>query len=88
MQNLQAFLPFILLFAFMWFLIIRPQQQQQKKRQKMLSELKKGEKVVTVGGIHGTITEIKGDVLTLRIADKVEVNINRTGVGYVLGKSE
>jgi len=82
---LGAWLPLIILFAIFYFLLIRPQQVQQRKRRDMLQSLKKGDKVVTVGGIHGTITEIRDDELKLRIADKVEIELSRSGVGQVLG---
>lgn len=74
----------IALLALMYFLLIRPQQVQAKKRQEMLGALKKGDRVVTVGGIHGTIIEFKDDeTITLRIADKVEISCNRSAVGGV-----
>ncbi|MBO8141433.1 MAG: preprotein translocase subunit YajC [Firmicutes bacterium] len=83
---LGALLPFLLMFAILYFLLIRPQQQQQRKRREMLDNLKKGDKVVTVGGIHGEITAIKDDEINLRIADKVEIRLSRQGVGYVKGR--
>lgn len=83
---LGSFLPIIVIFAVFYFILIRPQQQQQKKRREMLEELKKGDKVITVGGIHGEITAIQDDDLTLRIADKVEVRMTRAGVSRVKGK--
>lgn len=80
--------PFILMFAIFYFLLLRPQQKQQRRRQDMLSGLNRGDKVVTVGGIHGEVTGIKDDVLTLRIADKVEVKMNKAGIGYVKGQED
>lgn len=81
-----SFLPLILVFVVFYFVVIRPQQQQQKKRQEMLRALKKGDKVITVGGIHGEITEVDDDEVTLRIADKVEIRLSRSGVGRIKGK--
>ena len=81
-----ALLPFILMFAIFYFLLIRPQQKQQRRRQEMLSSIKRGDKIVTVGGIHGEVTGVKDDVLTVRIADKLEIRLNRAGVGYVKGQ--
>ncbi|MEW6045162.1 MAG: preprotein translocase subunit YajC [Bacillota bacterium] len=75
-------------FLFFWMLIWRPQQQQQRRREQMLKSLKKGDRIVTLGGIHGEITAIKDETLTVRIADKVEVRMNRSGVSYVKGKEE
>lgn len=82
-QWLGAYMPLILLFVLMYFLLIRPQQVHQRKRREMLSGLKKGDKVVTVGGILGTITDLKEDTLTVRIADKVEVQLTRAGVSHL-----
>ncbi|MBE3573877.1 MAG: preprotein translocase subunit YajC [Firmicutes bacterium] len=77
-------LPFAIVFVIFYFLIIRPQQKEQKKRQAMLDALKKGQRVITVGGIFGEITDVKEDTLTLRIADKVEVKTTRSAVSQVL----
>ncbi len=70
--------------ALFYFLLLRPQQQQQKKRRDMLSTIDKGDRVVTIGGIHGTIVDIDEKVVTLRIADKVEVKFNRSAIGSVV----
>ena len=81
---LSLFMPFIIMLAVFYVFLIRPQQKQQKERQNMLNALKKGDKVVTIGGIHGEITALKDDVITLRVADKVEIRISRSGVGRVI----
>lgn len=81
-----SFLPLIIVFVVFYFILIRPQQQQQKKRREMLQELKKGDKVVTIGGIHGEITAIDEEDLNLRIAEKVEVRISRSGIARVKGQ--
>ncbi|REJ37199.1 MAG: preprotein translocase subunit YajC [Bacillota bacterium] len=81
-----SLLPLILMFAVFYFLLIRPQMQQQKKRKEMLDSLKVGDKVITVGGIHGEITALKDDEVQLRIADKVEIRLSRQGVGHVKGR--
>ncbi len=73
-------LPIILMLGIMWFLMIRPQQKKQKEHREMLSNLKKGDMVVTSGGIHGRITGVTDTVLTLEIADKVRVRVGR---GYI-----
>lgn len=82
-KTLTAWFPLIVFFVLMYAILILPQRRQQKKRQDMLASLQKGDRVVTIGGIHGVITDIKGDVLTLRIAEKVEINLQRSAVGYV-----
>lgn len=83
-EQLATWVPLILIFVLMWFFIVRPQQQQQKKRQQMLQSLKKGDKVVTVGGIKGTITGLTDQEVRLRIADQVQIEMTRSGIGYVI----
>lgn len=85
MQNPQVFnllLP-IALFALLWFLMIRPQQQQAKRRQEMLNSLRKGDRVVTIGGIHGTILDLDPETITLRIARDVDITVQRSAIGAV-----
>ncbi|MEW6522562.1 MAG: preprotein translocase subunit YajC [Bacillota bacterium] len=67
-----------------YFLLIRPQQQQQKRRHEMLSALQAGDRVVTAGGIHGVVTKIKDDTVLVRIAEKVEVELQKSGIATVL----
>ncbi len=86
--QLGAFLPLILLFVIFYFLLIRPQQKHQKKRQELLRSLKKGDRVVTIGGIHGLIKEISDDVLTLRVADNVNIKFSRGGIDRVIQEEE
>ena len=71
-----------------YFLLLRPQQTQQKKRREMLSALNKGDRVVTIGGIHGTVTELDEKVVTLRVAEKVEMKFNRSAVGTIVKSEE
>ncbi|MBE3578182.1 MAG: preprotein translocase subunit YajC [Limnochordales bacterium] len=73
----------VLMVGLFYLFLFRPQQQQQKQRQAMLNSLKKGDKIITTGGIHGQITEIHGDELSVRIADKVEIRLSRSGVATV-----
>jgi len=68
-----SFLPIILIFLVLYFLMIRPQQKKQQEHQRMLGLLKKGDRVVTTSGIFGTVVGIKGDVVVLKIADNVKV---------------
>ena len=80
-QALQQFLPLIIIFAIFYFILIRPQQQKQKKHTSMLQSLKKGDKVITIGGVYGIIRDIKGDVFTLEIAKDISINTNRSAIG-------
>ena len=75
--------PFLFLAAMlllMWALIIRPQQRQQKQHREMLSQIQKGDQVVTSGGIHGRVTGVTDDVLTVEIADRVRVKLSKSAV--------
>ncbi|MFB5268016.1 preprotein translocase subunit YajC [Paenibacillus enshidis] len=73
-------LPFILMFAIFYFLLIRPQQKKQKQRNSMLGALKKGDKVVTIGGLHGTIAEITDDIVVLRVNDVTKLTFDRSAI--------
>lgn len=77
-----AMVPLLLMFAIFYFLLIRPQQKKQKKHRELLSTLKRGDTVVTVGGMHGKITGITEKVITLEIAEKIRVKVGR---GYIAG---
>jgi preprotein translocase subunit YajC len=76
-----------LFFAAMWFLLIAPQRKKQKEHQKMLSELKTGDEIVTSGGIYGTITNVKDDRFVVRVADNTKVEVNKTFVHAVAKKA-
>jgi len=73
-----ALVPLLLMFAIFYFLLIRPQQKKQKKHRELLTSLKKGDMVVTVGGLHGRITGLTETVITLEIAEKVRVKVGRS----------
>ncbi|MFD0714000.1 preprotein translocase subunit YajC [Paenibacillus sp. GCM10027626] len=75
--------PFILMFAVFYFLLIRPQQKKQKQRTSMLHQLKKGDKVVTIGGMHGTIMEITDDIVVLRVNDATKITFDRSAINNV-----
>jgi preprotein translocase subunit YajC len=81
-----SFIPLILIFAVFYFMLIRPQQKQAKQQQQFLNDLKNGYKVVTKGGIHGTITGLTDSVVTLEIADKIRVKVSRSAIGGPLTK--
>lgn len=83
-EQFAAFLPIIILFVLFYFLLIRPQQKSQRTRQEMLRNLKKGDRVVTVGGMHGLIKEVHEDFLILRVTDNVNLKFNRQGIDHVV----
>ncbi len=74
-----------LVFAVFWFLMIMPQRKQQKQRNTMLGNLKEGDKVVTIGGIHGEIIELKDEDVKLRVADKVDIKFAKSAISRVKG---
>ena len=74
------FIPLILILVVFWFLIIRPQQKKQKEHMRMVGSLQKGDKVVTNGGIFGIITKVGDDRITLEVASKVNIQIERQQV--------
>lgn len=80
MEGLQSFLPIIVLFAVFYFLLIRPQQKQQKKRKEMLGALQRGDKVITIGGLYGTIKELRETDMVLRIGDNIDIRMTRYSV--------
>src|SRR5439155_20686519 len=71
-------------FAIFWFLLIRPQQKQKREREQMLAALKRGDRVVTSGGLHGTVTSLDEHKVVLRVADQVRLEFDRGAVGRVL----
>ncbi len=81
---LTGFLPMILIFVVFYFLLIRPQQKKAKVLQEFLSNLKKGDEVITGGGLHGKITGITDSVVTLEIAENVRVKVARQ---YILSSA-
>lgn len=80
--GIKGFLPLILIFGVFYFLLIRPQQKKAKEHQAFLGSLKKGDLVVTNGGIHGKITGLTDAVVTVEIADNVRIKVSRS---HVLG---
>ena len=75
-----SFIPLILIFVVFYFLLIRPQQKQAKQHQAYLNELKKGNKVITKGGIFGEITGLTDNVLTLEIAENIRIKVTRDAI--------
>ena len=76
-----GFIPLILMFVIFYFLLIRPQQKKTKEHREMISNLKKGDRIITSGGIYGRITGMDESTLTVEIADKVRVKVGRSNVG-------
>jgi preprotein translocase subunit YajC len=79
----QAFIPIILMFAIFYFLLIRPQQKKAKEHRELLAAIKKGDKVVSNGGLHGVVTGITDDIVTMEIAPKVRVKVSRGSIAGI-----
>ncbi|MGF7185353.1 preprotein translocase subunit YajC [Desulfitispora alkaliphila] len=79
-----ALLYLLVFFAILYFLLIRPQQKQQKQRKEMLESLNVNTKVITVGGLYGTIKKIDDETVVLKVADNVELKFTRQAVGQIV----
>jgi preprotein translocase subunit YajC len=79
--------PFVLMFAIFYFLLIRPQQRKQRERSSMLRALQKGDKVVTIGGMHGTIEQIADDTVVLKVNDATKLTFDRSAINNVPTRS-
>ena len=77
--------PMILVFAIFFFLLIRPQQRERKRREEMLTSLKKGDRVITTGGLIGTVVGLNERIVTLRVADSVRVECLRSAISGLYG---
>lgn len=85
--SLVTYIPLILMFLVLYFLLIRPQQKRTKTRNMMLANLKKNDKIVTIGGLHGTILEITDDIVVLRVNDATKMTFDRSAVNTVVTSS-
>lgn len=77
-------LPIVAIVAVFYFLVIAPANKQRKQLQEMLAALKKGDRVVTSGGVHGTIQGIEGETVQLRIAENVKIKVDRAAIARVV----
>ncbi len=81
------FMPIILMLLIFYFLLYRPQKKAQEERSKMLDSLKVGNRVITIGGIYGTIVSLSDEIVTVRIANNVEVEMARNAINAVADKN-
>ena len=72
------------MFAIMYFLIIRPQQKQKRERESLLRAIKKGDRVVTTGGLFGTVVGLSEHTVTLKVADQVKLDFERSAIGRIV----
>ena len=89
MEAFAQFVPLILIFAIMYFLLIRPQQKKMKEHQAMVAALRRGDMVVTQGGVIGKVSKVKDDnELELEIADGVRIRVVQSTIASVMSKTE
>ncbi len=81
-------IPFILVFAIFYLIVILPARKKQKQHQRMIENLKPGDKIITAGGIYGVVTGLREDKLEIRIAPNVKIEITKGSVAAVVGKEE
>ena len=79
---------FALIIGIFYFMILRPQQKRQKERQKMLEAVKKGDKVVTAGGLHGTVAGLDDKTVLLQVADNVKMKFDRSAVNTIIREAD
>ncbi|CUA85664.1 MULTISPECIES: preprotein translocase subunit YajC [Gulbenkiania] len=84
--DLMQFLPMVVIFVLFWFLMVRPQQKRMKEHQKMLSEIQKGDEVVTQGGIIGRVVKTSEQYLTIEVANGVEMHFQRAAIASKVEK--
>ena len=82
-----SLIPIVLMFVIFYFLLIRPQQKKSKEHREMVGSLRKGDRIVTSGGLHGRVTAVSDSTLTVEIADKVRVKVARGNVSQVVQSS-
>ncbi|UFS70534.1 preprotein translocase subunit YajC [Geomonas sp. RF6] len=85
-QQMQQILPLIFMFAIFYFLLIRPQQKKAKEHRALLDSLKRGDQVVTAGGMHGKVSALDDQVVTLEVAPGVNVKINKPFIASIVKK--
>jgi len=78
------FVPFIFIFIIMYFVMFRPQKKRQQEQQKLIASLKTGDRVVTNGGIHGLISNVKDTTVIVKVADNVKIEVEKSAVTTVL----
>ncbi|GAB1481726.1 hypothetical protein MASR2M78_05410 [Treponema sp.] len=85
---LTTFIPFGLVILIFYFLIIRPQNKKQKDTEKMLSAVKKGDKVVTIGGIHGVVQSVKEGTVVVKVDDECKLELSRSAIASVVDSAK
>ena len=86
-QQVWSVLPIVAIFAVFYFLLIRPQQKQRRERESMLQAVKKGDRIVTTGGMHGTVLNLTEHTVVLRASDGVKLEFDRSAIGRIVEKT-
>ncbi|MCL2269788.1 MAG: preprotein translocase subunit YajC [Treponema sp.] len=86
--GIMTFLPFVAIIGIFYFLIIRPQNKKQKETQKMIAALKKGDRVVTIGGIHGTIQTVREQSVIVKVDDSTKIEFNRSAISSIVAAAK
>lgn len=85
---LSSIVPFLLIIFIFYFLILRPQQKRQKERAKLLESIKKGDKIITAGGMHGLVEGLDDKTILVKITDNVKVKMERSAVTTIIGVTD
>lgn len=85
---LSSIVPFLLIIVIFYFLILRPQQKRQKERVKLLESIKKGDKVITAGGLHGTVDGMDDKCLLINVGDNIKMKFERSAVTTIVGVTD
>jgi len=88
MNSILGFLPIILIFAVLYFLMILPQQRRQKKHTQMLEQIKRGDRVVLGSGIHGIVSNVKEQTFLVKVAENTELEVDKSAVSYKFGSEK
>ena len=88
LDSMSSLLPIVMIFAIIYFLMIRPQQKRDQEHKAMLKALKPGDRVMTAGGIHGTLVEVNEDTVLLDIGNKIIITVARQSVGNLTAKGK
>lgn len=83
MAAFQQVIPLVFMFAIFYFLLIRPQQKKAKEHKALLESMKKGDNVITAGGVHGKITSVENDLVTLEVANNVNIKITKSYIAAI-----
>ena len=87
-SSLGFLIPMALIFVVFWFFMIRPQNKQRKETQRMLAELKKGDKIVTIGGVHGVVQSVRENTVILKVDENCKIEFTRSAIASVKEKGE